>query len=142
MYKLLEYVVCTLNFTPVPELGMLGGAIASRTLGGDSLPLRTLIKLVNFDPRYSSMKMHQFPTPHQPTQPPPTHTHSPHTHPPTHTHNQFFTDVSREIGILTGMIGVLKQLLLRPALSVWFYGVLLAFIYSHQRAICTCLAIE
>ncbi len=53
VFKLLEFVVCTLNFTPVPELEGLGACIASRTLQGDSLPLRTLIKLVNFDPRYA-----------------------------------------------------------------------------------------
>lgn len=53
IFKLLEYVICSLNFVAVPELGCLCNKIRLCTALGDSLPLRTLIKLINFDVRYA-----------------------------------------------------------------------------------------
>eukprot|EP00047_Mylnosiga_fluctuans_P023839 m.147022 g.147022 ORF g.147022 m.147022 type:complete len:3132 (+) comp9701_c0_seq1:40-9435(+) len=52
VFKLLEYVVCTLNFVPTPELGCLCNKIRTCTLRGTALPIQTLIKLINFDAKY------------------------------------------------------------------------------------------
>ena len=140
MYKLLEYVVCTLNFTPVPELEMLGAAITSRTLAGDSLPLRTLIKLVNFDPRYASAPLvcgerggfvcRRY-----------EHTITPFPH--TWDSLYCLADVARELNILNNIIAVLRQLLQNPTLRVRIErGVeerMCACLYRYrQMYVCTC----
>lgn len=87
MFKLLEHVVCTLNYVPFPELVSLSIKLKESSSDISRLALRTMIKFINFDAKYAGWPLGSAPA----FCPPP----SLITHPPL-----LSPDVCREVGIL------------------------------------------